>query len=806
MTGALDGLRVVEVGDFVSAPYCTKLLADLGADVVKVEPPEGDRARRYGPFRDDQPDEEASGLFVYLNTNKRSVQLDLATEDGRTALDGLLTSADVLVENVEPDVVAAWGLDYESLHAAHPSLIVTSVSIFGRQGPLSHYRGHSLQASAGSLFAARVGEPGRTPLSKPLNDHEFVGGIHAAAGTMAALMARDRMGIAQHVDVGIQDALTVATSGMILPMVLQGGAMMAQRSGHRVTLYYPWTVLPVADGYMEFITMQDRHWRSFIEEIGSPEWADDPRFADMWERAQFADELDELVLAGVRHRTKADLWQKFRERKISFQPVQTIDELVEAPHMQERGYFIEVQDGREETMTVPGAPYQLAATPWAIRRRAPRLGEHTAEVLAESHPPPTLPARSDAANGNGASGEGGPLAGLRVIDLGQVWAGPLLGQYLADFGAQVIKVASAEREAMQSLRNQTFDPDAAVSYDGLARNRLSMSLDLTTEGGREILDRLVATSDVIFDNFSPRAMRQLGLEPERLHAINPRIVQASLSAAGQQGPWSDLLTYGPALTALYGVKSLLGYPGETKIQEDVADMDPTAATYAFVAILAALRAREQSGEGQFIDMAQGEAGAAALAEAVLEYKLNGRVMGPMGNRHRTMAPHGIYRAAGEDAWISIAVDSDETWRALCGVLGFEELASDERFASMEDRLQRVDELDALIEPRTVNRDANELTQKLQALGVASYPVVDALGALADPQLAARRELVRIAMPGIAPSELFTANPWRMSETPSTIHTPAKPVGEDNELVLREVLGMSDEEIERVTAPQSTEVS
>ena len=810
MAGALDGLRVVEVGEFISAAYCTKLLGDLGADVVKVEPPGGDRARRYGPFRDDQPDEEASGLFVYLNTNKRSVVLDLDSEAGRDDLDRLLSSADILVENVEPAALAGQRLDYASLHADHPSLLVTSVSPFGRRGPLAHYRGHSLQISAGSLFASRTGQPDRSPLLKPLNDHEFVGGVHGAAATLVALTARDRTGVAQHVDIGIQDALVTVTSGGSFGRAVTGMTTLPKRSGHRVPVYYPWTVLPVADGYMEFITMQDRHWESFIEEIGSPEWADDPRFADLWARVEYADELDEHVLEGVRHRTKADLWRAFRERKISFQPVQPIDEVVESEHMKERGYFVEATDGNGNAMTVPGAPYQLSATPWEIRRGAPRLGEHTSKVLEELERP-TAPSRerpADRGNGHGPPPDPvAPLAGIRVLDLGQVWAGPLLGQYLADFGAEVIKVANPEREAMQSGPNVVLDPADPIAYDGFGRNRLSVSVDLTTPDGREILDRLIAVSDVIFDNFSPRGVKRLGLDNERVRAINPRIVQASLSAAGQYGPWSDLVTYGPALTALYGIKSLLGYEGESKIQEDVADLDPTAATYACVAIMAALQARDRSGEGQFIDMSQGEAGATALAEAVLEYTMNGRVMGPNGNRNRTMAPHGFFATAGDDAWISIAVDSDEAWRQLCEVLEIADLASDARFAEAAARLEHRGELDALLTKRTEAWGASQLAERLQAVGVASYPVLDLYGALSDPQLAHRRELISVAAPGIDASRIFTATPWRMSESLATIRMPAKAVGEDSELVFREVLQMTDEEIARTTAAmQPTEAS
>ncbi|MDA1002403.1 MAG: CoA transferase [Chloroflexi bacterium] len=800
MTGALEGLRVLEVGDSVSAAYCTKLLADLGADVIKVEPPEGDRARRYGPFREDVADTDASGLFVYLNTNKRGIVLDIRDAGDRATLDHLADSVDVLVEGVEPELLASHGLAYADVRSAHPSLIVTSVSAFGRQGPYAHYRGFGLQVSAGSMVAYRTGDPHRSPLAKPLNEPEFLAGVHAAAATMLAVLFRDRTSRSQYVDVAGQDALAATTSGQSLAIAVSGLRAPASRSGHRVTAYYPWTVLPVADGYVEFITMQDRHWRSFLEEIGNPEWGADPRFQDMWERVQYADELDALILRAVGNRTRADLWEAFRKRRISFQPVQRIDDLVESGHLKERGFFVEALDGNSRPMKVPGAPYQLSGTPWELTRKAPRLGEHTREVLDElvSEAPPAT-GRTLAPMANSDEPPAAPLEGVRVVDLGQVWAGPLLGQYLADYGAQVIRVNSPAREAIQgSARTAEFDPLNPRAYDNLSRNRLQLSLDPSTDAGRAVLDRLVAVSDIVFDNFSPLGRLKVGLDYERLRKANPRIIVAALSAAGQFGPWADLVTYGPSLTALYGIKSLLGYAGESVIQEDVADLDPTAATYAVIAILAALRSRERTGEGQFIDMAQGEAGVAALAEGVLEYTLNGRVLGPQGNHHRTMAPHGIYPTDGQDSWIAIAVDSEPAWQAFCRVLGHPELAPDRRFADMPARLSRREELDALITSITPAFNALALTAELQDAGVASYPVLDTYGALADEQLAFRRSLVRVTAKGIVATDLFTGSPWRLSLTPGTVHTPIRPVGADTDLVLQDVLGMTAEEVEEAS--------
>ena len=381
----------------------------------------------------------------------------------------------------------------------------------------------------------------------------------------------------------------------------------------------------------------------------------------------------------------------------------------------------------------------------------------------------------------------GPLAGIRAIDFGQVWAGPLLGQYLSDFGAEVIQVTTPERAAVQLTGGAGTAGLSPISYSNMGRNRRSLALDTTSASGRELFHRLVAVSDIVFDNFSPRGAGRVGIDYATLSAINPRIIVASLSAAGRDGPWRALATYGPSLTALYGIKSLLGYTGETSIQEDVADLDPTAATYAFVAVMAALRARDRTGVGQFIDMAQGEAGMANLGEAVLEYTLNGRVMGPTGNGSRSMAPHGIYPAAGDDAWIAIAVDSESAWDGLCTTLGAGALATGGRFRTMYRRLRAVEAVDAGIAALTASFDAHDLAARLQAAGVAAYPVLDTYGVVADPQLAYRRALHGVVVAGLTANEVFNPTPWLLSETPPTVYGPSREVGADNGYVLGEVI-------------------
>jgi benzylsuccinate CoA-transferase BbsF subunit len=402
-----------------------------------------------------------------------------------------------------------------------------------------------------------------------------------------------------------------------------------------------------------------------------------------------------------------------------------------------------------------------------------------------------------------------------VLDLGQVWAGPLLGQYLGDMGAEVIRVESAMRQGMQSgARTPVTDPEDPRAWLAMARNRRSITLNLASTEGAELFKALVAHSDVLLENFSPRAMRKLGLDYPVLARVNPRLIMASLSAAGQYGPWHDLLTYGPSLTALYGMKSLLAYHDDPAIQEDVADLDPTAATYAFFAILSALEYRERTGLGQYIDMAQGEAGFCSLGEAVMDYFMNGRVARPMGNRHPAMAPHGIYRCKDEgadsdpihpssfiphpsDEWVAIAVETDDEWRALCRVMGEPAWSGDTRFADTWGRLHHQDELDERLSAWTCQYSSTELTERLQAAGVAAFPVLTALRIVEDEHLRARRRDVQIAAEHLDRDLVVYGIPWKLSGTPGAIRRPVVPPGTDNGYVFGELLHLPESEIRRL---------
>ena len=809
MAGAVDGLRVVELGEGKAVAYAGKLLRDLGAAVVKLEPPEGDALRRHGPFHDGDRERLHSGQFIYFHGGKRGACLDLTDGAGRAALEALLAEADVLLHSLRPSEARALGLDRGQLLKAHPSLVVTAVTTFGHSGPYAGWKGYPLLAYCGAGVAYRIGDPDREPLTAPLDGGDVQhAGVHAALTTLLALHHRDRIGRGQFVDVSALEAVNVGVWGHGVPQQVYLGRPVPERNG-RLLSGGVWGVYAVKDGDFAMMTQIERHWTAFVEGLGNPEWARDPTIRDLGNaqvRRDLAIEdgerahrvLRDGMGAQLKQITKAELWEITKRERIPFLPVLTIPEVCESDQASERGLLVDAP-GEHPPLRVPGAPYRLSRTPWIAPGAPPRLEDPPATGWES---PPWPPARADA--WRSADAEGAPLAGLRVLDLGQVWAGPLVGRYLADYGADVVKLQTTKRPWSSGVPGSA-EPSDPMAWEWILRNRRSISLDLKEPQGLALFERLCGAVDVVVDNYAPRVMPSFGVDYERLVEDHPRLIMLAMPAAGRTGPWTDLVSYGPTLTGLFGMKSLNGYPEDRLVMEEAAELDPIASAYGALAILAALASRSRTGRGQFIELGQGEAGFAGLAEAVIEHTWNGRDLGPVGNSHRFLAPHGIYPCAParfpraenrDDQWIGIACGTDEEWRALAGAAGHEDWLERDDFATREGRIAARTDLDRAIGEWTAGHDKRRLAEELQAQGVGAFPVLDATEVIADPHLAERRGHF-VLHQDFPSGELLNGNPWHLSEAPPRLRLPAPAFGAHNVEVLREYLGMPEAEVRRL---------
>ncbi|MDP6605081.1 MAG: CoA transferase [Dehalococcoidia bacterium] len=376
---ALEGLRVLELGDFISASYGAKLLADLGADVVKVEPPRGDSVRDHGPFADDEPHPERGGLHLFLNANKRSVTLDSTDTDGRDLLLRLAESADVVIHNIPPATLEERGLTYEAFSAANPQVVMVSVTVFGYDTPYRDWKGYALNATVASGISNRIGDQGRAPLWIPYCAADFQGGVHAAIATLLALQVRRKTGDGQHAWLSVVEVVGSYLGGSAVPGFVFSGQMRG-RAGTHMDAFYPWQVTPVADGYFEVITMVDEQWQRFVELTGGGEWADDERLQARWQAWQWAEEFDQHWHPWMREHSKAELVELFAKERIAFQPVNTVEEVVHSDHLRDRDFWRTLDHPEAGEHLTLGPPYRLSRTPWELRRAAPLLGEHSAEV------------------------------------------------------------------------------------------------------------------------------------------------------------------------------------------------------------------------------------------------------------------------------------------------------------------------------------------------------------------------------------------------------------------------------------------
>jgi len=383
MPHALGHLRVVEIGDGVAAAYATKLLADLGADVIKIEPPDrGDVTRTRGPFPGGVPHREKSGLFLYLNANKRGIALDVRTPAGQAVLDRLVARADLLVHDVHPTAMAAHGLDWARLAARHPALVMTSITPFGLTGPHASYRGADVVLWNAGGVATLNGEPGHPELPplKAFGDQSgFQAGLNAAIGSLGALFARLASGRGQHVEVSTQECLAA-----ILELTFEFWpycGLVASRLGAKPI--QPLCFMECRDGWIFICCVEEHQWRQFVEIMGRPEWAEMELFANRLARGANFDALQVFLQEWCREQSVQELYDAAQRRRVPFAPVSTMGDLLASPHLAARGFFATLAHPVAGNVTMPGAPYKLGATPWTLRTPAPCLGQHTAEVLAE---------------------------------------------------------------------------------------------------------------------------------------------------------------------------------------------------------------------------------------------------------------------------------------------------------------------------------------------------------------------------------------------------------------------------------------
>jgi crotonobetainyl-CoA:carnitine CoA-transferase CaiB-like acyl-CoA transferase len=805
--GTLSGLRVIECSQGVAGPYCCKLLAEYGADVIKVEPPlVGDITRRQGPFPADVPDIERSGLFLHLNTTKKSATLDLATAQGREGLLRLLAQADILVESFAPGQMNSWGLGYDDLKESFPTLVYVSVTPYGQTGPYRDYKGSSLTALAFGGLMSITGDPDREPLSTGGEPAEYFGGIQAWVGTLAALAFRDKYDVGQHVDVSIMESVATADEATTAAYAFMG--VVRRRFYSRHFWGYPQDPFPCEEGYV-FVHPGPRGFPapSVYEGasgmallVGDLELDNNPLFLDRWERWFRWREFDALLEPFLSSATKEEIVPFAQALRMPFAPVVNIAELWDDPHLSERGYFRELEHPSAGALKHTGEIFRMSDSTWRLER-APLLGEHNSLLEQKTVLEQGRSVRKEPGAGPKASPVAAlPLTGVRVLDLSQVWAGPSCTSILASLGADVIKVEGLVRGDVSHTilyRDEDVDEDpwsVGPYYFSHNAGKRGIALNLLDERGIALFKRLLAACDVLIESFSPRVMRNFGLDYETLVTNRRDLIMVSMSGYGQTGPYSDYTAYGMGLEATAGFTSITGYSDGPPMRTSVSFSDPLSGAVAAGAIFLALRHREQVGRGQYIDISQHEAAIPLLGAVLMEYQMTGRIRERMGNRSTVAAPQGCYPCREDDDWLVVSIDDEREWESFCAAVGHSEWLLDARFSDLDARRENHDALDNLIANWTSKQDGTEAFHFLQKAGVKAAPVLDGKQMLLDPHLRERRHFDILDHGKLGPRPIprrLIAKFDRMDPRPLWA---APALGAHNAEVLRELAGVSEEEL------------
>jgi crotonobetainyl-CoA:carnitine CoA-transferase CaiB-like acyl-CoA transferase len=768
---------VLELAEGVSGPYCGKLLAGLGADVIKLESESGDRSRSDGPFPGDQPDRERSGLFLHLNSGKRSAST--------AELERLLPSADVVILDRRPSQLTAAGIDLTNWRERFPRLVIASVTTFGLEGPYADYLGGELIAYSLGGYAMLTGSADREPLKAYGNLVEYQAGAQSALGVVAALLARDVTGDGQLVDTAAMQAATFLLGGVEQSAHFYG--RIARRNGTRLLGFppehsYPSTIRPCADGYVHAHS-NNRYLDLLGALIPNPRLADPELLATMMGHA---DEIDAIMDEWLADKTREDVVRRAQELRLPFTEVREPGEVMAEAHHRERGSFVTIEHPGAGPLLQPGAPFRMSVTPWEAQP-APTLHQHSgAEWLATAEAQPQTSRTGPK-----------PLSGVRVIDFTNAVAGPIASFILADLGAEVIKVeAPTSRPKVAAGTAPALDGADAPSYNRmmtfneLNHGKRSFALDVATPAGKQLFLELAAKSDVVVQNFAPRVMGNLGIDYEALRAVNPRIILASMPAFGLSGPFRDRISYGPGIDAMSGLSHLTGYTDGPPMKPGNFFCDQQAGVLTAFAVCSALRHTERTGEGQHIELAMIEGEFQVLGDAYIDYAMNGRERRRTGNDHPRMEPHGMFRCKGEDAWVAVAVENDRQWRSLATLCGRGDLAAD----NFAERRRHPAEIHRAIEEWTLRRTHLEAQALMQAAGVPAAAVLNAAELLADPHVQAYAGFEYVETPGVGPTP-YPRVAFRLSGTPVPVSGPAPAFGEGNSYVLGEVLGRPAAEVE-----------
>lgn len=787
MSSPLSDLVVIDLSSGIAGAYCTKLLADGGAHVVKVEPPEGDPLRGWSASGAAVPAGGDGALFSHLSSSKQSVVVDPGDDGYIKQVRRLFDRADAVVWSAGSRLAELPALTPTEIRRAAPHLIVTSITPFGLDGPWSGRAAteFTLQAWSGGIIGLGRGAADRSPVSVGGQIGEWLTGVYATIGTLVSRMRAPQGGPGELVDVSMLETLVLCLT--YYPVSFADMVGRPFRSGRSIVTP---GVEETSDGLVGVGVGTGQQWLDFCVLVGHPEWMED--------RSLFANRahLQPEIAAWMARHTTAEVLELAGAFRIPHAPIGNGATIPGTDHFRARGSIVRnPRDGFDE----PGRPYRFDPPLLHTAGPAPRLGEHDIDRSG----PDTPVAERSGGTGAALAPTALPFEDLRVLDLTAFWAGPLCTHVLAMLGAEVLHIESTARpDGTRLLSGVRFsEPDwweQSGIFSGLNTDKKSVTLDLATDRGRELLRRLIATCDVIVENYTPRVLEQLGLDADAVRAIRPDVVMVRMPGFGLDGPWRDDPAFAFVIEDAAGLTWMTGDADQNPISPYCVG-DSNAGTHALCGLLLALEHRRRTGEGVVVEASMVDAALSVAAEQVVEHSAYGALLGRDGNRGPTAAPQNLYlssdvdEAGRRDRWVAIAVATDDQWLALRDALGCPPWAMDPTLATEVGRRQHHDAVDGHLSSWCEERSADDIIEILWPAGVPVGAVMQPHEQVTLPQLQFRGffEEVERSVTGMARHSTL---PIRFSAGPDRFHRRAAPLlGEDNDEVLR-ALGVSEEEM------------
>jgi crotonobetainyl-CoA:carnitine CoA-transferase CaiB-like acyl-CoA transferase len=798
---ALGRIKVLDFSHYISGPYCTKLLSDFGSEVIKIENPyKGDPCRSLPPIHKKDKNKSNSLLFQYLNTNKKSLVLDLKSKDHISVIEKLIVDSDVLVENFSPGTMQKLGLDYETVSKLNPEITYVSISNFGHSGPYKNYEATDLihYALGGLMFI--FGSTEKEPIKHAFRQAQFKAGTNAASATLMAVYHAKRTGIGQHVDISIHESIASAVRDTTTSYVSTGVIPTRQSSMRGEIAKSP---MKVSDGYVVPITFGTDNWSKTPILLDSPELASD-KFKTQKSRRENYKEFKSLVEEAFLRKQKYPLfYEAHSHRELIYGVVQDAEELLNNPQYLNYNYFQNIRHPVTGINKFPGTSIVFSKTPIKAAVAAPTLGEHTNEILERTNRSKIELIKKKVIYPN-SNTKKRILGNIRIVELGQLIAVPYATKLMSDMGAEVIRIESNTRPDSYRLSDYYDERtdgkywNRAMNFNEQNRNKKGFSIELITPESIETLHDLIATSDIVACNYTPRVMANFGIEYENLRKIKPDIILLSSTGYGYSGPWSSFGAIGYGTEAASGLSAVTGYENGPPAQPEIPYPDYTAAEHSVYALMVALMHRDKTGEGQFIDISQSLSVTSTSPEAILYFSNDSTKIKRHGNNHEWIAPHGCYPCKGKDKWITITATNQRQWEILCEVL-IPNLKNNPDLSSMSKRHKHTRTIDAEISANTIQWDNQNLMHFLQNKGRPAAAVLNGKELLLNEHLK-EREFFQTVLhdedTGIPPLP-YSGQPWKMSKSNSHISGGAPIFGKDNDWVLKDLLGISTIKINKM---------